>query len=43
LADVDATEIELVDPRIQLVGIGIVDLAQPPAAHDRFADLDVES
>ena len=42
-SDIHPAEVKLVDPGVQLVRIGIVDLAQPPAADDRLADLDVEA
>ncbi len=43
LTDIDPAEIELVDPGIELVAVGIVDLAQPSAALDGLADFDVEA
>jgi nucleotide-binding universal stress UspA family protein len=43
LAELDAAEIEFVDPGDQLVAAGAVDLPDPLAALERLADLDREA
>jgi hypothetical protein len=43
LVQLDAAEVEFVDARHQLVAAGRIDLADPLAARQRLADLDVEA
>ena len=43
LSNIDTAEIELVDPHVEFVSVGVVDLSQAATAYDGLADLDVEA